>query len=215
MEMQPSLEEFKQALRLFQIRRLEKTYKDLQNISQYQKAYNFFFQQLYLPNKGFTTPSVSADITLPSSIETFLDKRIIFSLRKAAKLQKKIEDIDFHLAKNIFLHKIDPNQLNLAVYQKFYKELDNYEERIDQFMLMGEVVKDLYAISQIRLLRFALEVGRKLVGKHPLLQLAEGALSAYKDIKNIDFLIESIEYREIEFHNALWNNDFPEKYKDL
>ena len=211
MPTQTSLEDLKYSLRSFQIHRLERTYEDLRSIDQYEKAYEFFFQQLYLP-KGLSTPTVSTGIVLPASVESFLDKRIVSTLRKAAKLQQIINNADNQLAGELFSSEIRSENLDLPTYQHFYKKLDNYEDRIDQIMLMAEVVGDLYFISRMRLLRFTLEVGRKLVGRHPLLQLAEEALESYQNIENIDFLTNTIETREIDFHNDLWNNNLPEKY---
>ena len=214
MSAQMLLDELKYSLRAFQIRRLEKTYEDLRIVPQYQKAYRFFFQQLYLP-KGLATPSVSPTLTLPVTVEAFLDKRIVAALRKAARLQQVIENCDNRLCDELFSAEIEPNGINLATYQHYYVKSDNYEERVDQFILMAEVIGELYYVSQMQLLRFTLEVGRKLAGRHPLLQLAEDALEAFKDIKDIDFLTETIEIREIAFHNALWENNLPEEYTGL
>jgi len=183
--------ELKQALQAFQSTRLNNTYKDLKKNPEYKKIGNFFFNKLYAPEDfSFRDASIKK---LNKVLKGTVYKGILSAGKKVIELHELTDSLDDLMVKRMLDLGVGLD-MNMEEYQKVYRSLDNYDQRIYQIKLSTEVV----AIS-LRTVRGAAH----LLGIGKIIDFIYEGYDGFRKIKNIDHFVETIEKRELAWHDKI------------
>lgn len=198
--------EIKRALRSYQRARLQKTHADLSAHSEYAQIMAFFFKRIYAPDDLPLTNHTIRQIQ--KAIKGKIDNNVFSTVTSVLELHALSESMDERM-----VNVMQANQVNADFtpeeYRNIYRKLDNYSERIRHIQMIGRVNTDLHNLSHKRLVWFLLKTLRKIVeraGASFLMEYIEEGYTAFRRIKNIDYFVETIEKREIAWHDKLWND---------
>lgn len=194
----------KKALQIFQSKRLNKTYKDLKQNPEYIEMSNFFFNKLYAP-KDFTFRNESIE-KLHRKLNGKLNYKIINAVSKVIELHYLSDKLDDEMVLKMMDLCIDQN-MDLKEYQKVYKALDNYDQRIYQINLGAEITPFFHNLSKKWIITVSLEAVKKASYFFDIKQIIDfvyEGFNAFKKINNIDFFVNTIVKREIAWHNEIW-----------
>ncbi len=196
----------KRALQAFQSIRLNQTYKDLKENPEYTKIGIFFFEKLYAPEDfSFRDESIR-------KLHRFLSGKIysgiISAVTKVIELHEITDELDNRMVEQMVALKVGPD-ITMDQYQEIYRRLDNYDQRIYQIKLSTDVSRTFHHLSKKWLVAISLNTVRSaahLIGMGRILDFIYEAYEGFRAIKNIDYFVETVEQREIAWHNTIWAN---------
>lgn len=99
--------------------------------------------------------------------------------------------------------------MNMDQYQRVYRSLDNYDQRIAQIELSAEVTRIFHRLSKKWIVAVSLNTVRTaahLIGMGKILDFIHEGYTGFRVIKNIDFFVETIDSRERAWHDEIWSN---------
>ena len=198
------LQVLKQALQAYQAARIRETYADVVALPQYAKLGEFFFEQIYGPHDfGFRNHSIK---NLHHKLSGFLKGEIIEGVGKVIELQDLSDALDEHMAQRMLEDGINEN-LNPKKYAAVYRSLDNYQQRVYQIDLLLKSIKAIHHISQMRFIGWSLKMVSKaahLAGMGKIMDFLAWGYEAFHSVKDIDFFVQTVEKREKELNDRMF-----------
>lgn len=177
--------EYKIALQVFQSKRLQRDLADLAAERQYQAIGKFFFDEMYGPH-DYTARDLQAH-----RIHLFIHRVPGISFQDVEPVLTLLEltnELDDQMT-NHLIHMHAPLDFDEALYDKAYRELDNYAVRATQIDLVLLALGNVYRLGQRKLLGVALmstqAVAHTLgMGElHRFLRLGYQAIQPVRDIQ--------------------------------
>ncbi|MBF0468698.1 MAG: hypothetical protein HQK61_07410 [Desulfamplus sp.] len=194
----------KRALQKFQSDRLNVTYEDIKKDPQYDLMGDFFFNRLYAPEDfSFRDEGIKK---LHKALDGKVYAGMVSAVSKVIELHELSDSLD-----NQMVHKmIDAGigtDITMDQYQQIYRSLDNYDQRTYQINLSTEVTRTFHRLSQKWIVAVSLNTVKKAAyffRIKPVVDFIYQGYTAFRQIKNIDYFIETIHDREIAWHNEIW-----------
>lgn len=197
--------ELKRALQALQSKRINSTYTDLKENPEYSKIGNFFFEKLYSPEDfSFRDASIKK---LHKLLKGKLYKGVISAVNKVIELHELSDKLDDLMVQNMIKMKIGP-EIDLKQYQKVYRSLDNYEQRIYQIKLSTDVTRTFHHLSKKWIVALSLKTvhtAAHLLGISKIIDFIYEAYEGFRAIKNIDYFVNTVEERELAWHEKIWS----------
>ena len=198
-------QKLKYALQAFQSNRLNNTYEDLKNNPEYAKIGNFFFNKLYAPEDfSFRDASIKK---LHKVLKGTVYKGILSAGQKVIELHELTDSQDDMMVEQMINMGVGEN-ITMEEYQAVYRSLDNYDQRIYQIKLSTEVTRAFHALSKKWIVAVSLRTVRSaahLLGIGKIIDFIYEGYSGFRKIKNIDYFVETIEKRELAWHDEIWS----------
>jgi len=197
--------ELKRALQALQSKRINSTYTDLKENPEYTKIGNFFFEKLYSPEDfSFRDASIKK---LHKILKGKIYKGVISAVNKVIELHELSDKLDDLMVQNMIKMKIGP-EIDMDQYQKVYRSLDNYEQRIYQIKLSTDVTRTFHRLSKKWIVALSLKTvhtAAHLLGISKIIDFIYEAYEGFRVIKNIDYFVNTIEERELAWHEKIWS----------
>lgn len=198
-------QELKYALQEFQSARLNSTYKDLKKNQDYEKIGNFFFNKLYAPDDfSFRDASIKK---LHKVLKGTVYKGILSAGKKVIELHEITDSMDELMVDHMIDLGVD-QKMNMEEYQNVYRSLDNYDQRIYQIKLSTEVTRAFHRLSRKWIVAISLRTVRSaahILGIGKIIDFIYEGYDGFRKIKNIDYFVDTIEKREIAWHDEIWS----------
>ncbi len=196
--------ELKRVLQIFQSNRINSTYADLKESPEYTKIAVFFFEKLYAPEDfSFRDASIK-------KLHRILDGAVYKGMVTAVTLVIELHELSDALD-NIVVQKMIENgfgaDMNMEQYQEAYRQLDNYDQRIYQIKLSSRVNEAFHRLSKMWIVGLSLKTVRTaahLIGMGKIMDFIHEGYVGFRAIDDIRFFVETIEGREIAWHNEIW-----------
>ena len=196
----------KRALQAFQSDRLNQTYADLKSNPEYAKMGVFFFEKLYAPDDfSFRDTSIKQ---LHKLLRGKVYKGIISAISRVIELHELTDAQDDRMVHQMIKLNVGPD-INMEEYQKVYRSLDNYDLRLYQIRLSTEVTRTFHRLSKKWIVAVSLKTIRTaahLIGVGKIIDFIYEGFEGFRAIKNIDPFVETVEQREIAWHNEIWES---------
>ena len=192
-----SLEEAKTAVQDFQVRRLKRDFRDLRMSEEYGPFSEFFATEIYSA-RDFTERNESFR-KLTGQFRHLLGDEIYHGLIGLLDLHMLTDELDEVVAKRILTDGL-PLSFTETQYEKIYRDLDNYDERVRQIEMIIESLHFTHHVSQQALIGMVLKsakVATGLFSKDRTVGVLEHAYSTLKNIKDITYLSSEVHRREI------------------
>ena len=97
--------------------------------------------------------------------------------------------------------------MTMEEYQKVYRSLDNYEQRMYQIKLSAVVTILFYNLSKKKVVALSLKVVKAAAYFFDMQKIINFVLEGYdafRKMNNIDFFVDTLLEREIAWHNEIW-----------
>ncbi|NNJ11314.1 hypothetical protein EKD04_013310 [Chloroflexales bacterium ZM16-3] len=185
------------ALQVFQSNRLRRDYSDLASIPMYDPVAEFFFEELYGP-RDFSQRDDDA-----RRLQHFLHIVPGVHLHDVEELLDLIS-ITAHLDDGLTLRVIDagaPLTFDEPLYERLYREADNYDERLRQLELIRNCLLNVFRLSRSHLLGMGLESSgliARLAGFEAGHTFLLKGYRALRNVTEIDHFATTIYNRELE-----------------
>ena len=195
----------KRALQAFQADRINRPYEDIKLNPEYERIGNFFFNRLYAPEDfSFRNKSMK---TLHKVLDGKIYKNMITAVTKVIELHDISEAQDDLMVEKMIETGVDES-MTTAQYQKIYRSLDNYDQRVYQINLSCEVARIFHALSKKWIVAVSLKTVKATAALFGISQIIdfiyEGYL-AFKTIDHIDSFLETVSERELAWHDEIWD----------
>jgi hypothetical protein len=195
----------KRALQTFQSARLSQTYKDLMDDPQYEKIGHFFFEKLYAPEDfSFRDTSIKK---LHKLLNGKVYSGIISAVSKVIELHELSDLLDDRMVEQMIAMGIG-EEMDTEQYQRVYRSLDNYDQRLYQIGLGKEVTQVFYTLSKKWVVAVSLKTVRTaahLIGMGKIIDFIYEGYEGFRAIKNIDYFIDTVDTREHAWHEEIWS----------
>ena len=203
---QDSFLKLKRVLQDFQSRRINATYKDIEDDPEFSKIGDFFFNKLYAPEDfSFRDTSMKK---LHKALDGKVYKHMLTAVTKVIELHDITDEQDDVMVEKMMEEGVDES-MTMDEYQHIYRSLDNYDQRISQIRLSAEVTRIFHGLSKKWIVALSLKTVRTtavLFGIKRIIDFIHEGYMAFKSIDNIDFFVETITERELAWHNEIWTN---------
>jgi len=197
-------ERLKHTLQAFQSARLNDTYADLKKDPQYAKIGHFFFEMLYAPEDfSFRDTSIKK---LHKLLDGKVYKGMVTAVTQVIELHDLSDMLDDRMVERMIATGVDEN-MEMYQYQEIYRSLDNYDQRIYQIKLSTKVTRAFHRLSKKWVVALSLKTVRTaahFIGMGKILDFIYEGYNAFRAIKNIDFFVETVEQREMAWHDEIW-----------
>lgn len=201
---QHNFDELKRALQTFQQNRLNSTYLDLKAKPEYSQIGEFFFNKLYAPEDfSFRDASIKK---LHSLLKGTVYKGMISAVSMVIELHELSDRLDNRMVEKMIENRVETD-MNMEQYQEIYRQLDNYEERIYQIRLVTRVNRAFHRLSKMWVVGLSLKTVRTaahVLGMGKITDFIHEGYVGFRKIVNIDEFVDTIEYRELAWHNEIW-----------
>jgi hypothetical protein len=195
----------KRALQDFQSKRINGTYKDIETDPEFAKIGDFFFKKLYAPEDfSFRDTSMKK---LHKVLDGKIYKNMLTAVTKVIELHDISDEQDDRMVAKMMEAGID-DSMTMAQYQKIYRSLDNYDQRIYQINLSADVTRIFHGLSKKWIVAVSLKTVKTtavLFGIREIINFIYDGYVAFKTIDNIDFFVETMTERELAWHNEIWS----------
>ena len=194
----------KRALQAFQSARINTTYADIKNDTEYARIGKFFFEKLYAPN-DFSFRNTSMKM-LHKLLKGKVYKGMISAVSKVIELHDLTESQDDRMVEQMMAMGVGVD-MDMHQYQEVYRSLDNYDQRIAQIELSTEVTRAFHRLSKKWVVAASLKTVRTaahLIGMGKIIDFIHEGYTGFRVIKNIDFFVETIDRRERAWHDEIW-----------
>jgi hypothetical protein len=196
----------KRVLQDFQSNRINETYKDIETDPEFSKIGDFFFKKLYAPEDfSFRDTSMKK---LHKVLDGKIYKNMLTAVTKVIELHDISDEQDNLMVEKMMEAKVDES-MTMAQYQKIYRSLENYDQRIYQINLSAEVTRIFHKLSKKWIVAVSLKTVKTtatLFGIKEVINFIYDGYVAFKTIDNIDFFVETMTERELAWHNEIWSN---------
>jgi len=196
----------KRALQAFQSKRINSTYTDLKSNPEYAKIGSFFFEKLYSPEDfSFRDTSIKK---LHKLLKGKLHKGIISAVDQVIELHELSDELDDLMVQQMIQMKIGP-ELDMDQYRKVYRSLDNYDQRVYQIKLSTDVTRKFHRLSKKWIVALSLKTvhtAAHLIGVSKIIDFIYEAYEGFRAINNIDYFVNTIEERELAWHEKIWTS---------
>lgn len=193
-----------QALQAFQAQRIRATYADLYEQPQYTKLVKFFFEEIYGPQDfGMRNEGIKV---LHQKLSGLLKGEIIESMGKVVELNDLTETLDEIMVDKMLGQGVGVD-FDMETYGVIYQSCDNYEQRVFQINLMLEATKHIYAVSRMWMIGLtlrAVNTAAHLAGYGKIIDFLSHGYEAFRNVKNIDHFLQTVETREKALNNRLF-----------
>ena len=195
----------KRALQSFQANRLNATYTDLKSDPQYEKIGVFFFEKLYAPEDfSFRDASIKK---LQRVLKGKVYKGMVAAVSQVIELHELSDRLDDRMVDDMLAAGIGP-EIDMDQYQMIYRGLDNYDERVYQINLSTEVTRAFHRLSRKWIVALSLKTVRAtahMIGMGKIIDFIYEGYEGFRDIKSIDYFVDTVQERELAWHNEIWN----------
>jgi hypothetical protein len=196
----------KRALQALQSKRINSTYKDLKKNPEYAKIGAFFFEKLYSPEDfSFRDASIKK---LQKILKGKIYKGIISAVSKVIELHELSDKLDNLMVQHMIKMKIGP-EMDMDQYQRVYRSLNNYKQRIYQIKLSTDVTRTFHRLSKKWIVVLSLKTvhtAAHLLGISKIIDFVYEAYEGFRAIKNIDYFVKTVEERELAWHEKIWSS---------
>ncbi|HQR36895.1 MAG TPA: hypothetical protein PLF26_00725 [Blastocatellia bacterium] len=192
-----SLDQAKIAVQEFQVRRLKRDFRDLRLSDEFGPFTEFFATEIYSA-RDFTERNESFR-RVTGHFRGLLGEEIYTGLTRLLDLHSLTDKLDGDIAE-LLLEAGTPLKFSESEYEVAYRDLDNYDERLEQIEMIIESLQFTHHISQMSLIGVALKSARVAVGlfsKDKIVELLETAYSTLRGIKKLDYLCDEVRSREV------------------
>ncbi len=200
----PEFEHLKRSLQAFQSARLNDTYTDLKNDPEYAKIGSFFFEKLYAPEDfSFRDTSIKK---LHRLLKGKVYEGMVTAVTQVIELHELSDMLDDRMVAQMMANGIGEN-IDMEQYQEIYRSLDNYDQRIYQIKLSTTVTRAFHKLSKKWIVALSLKTVRSaahLIGMGKIIDFIYEGYDGFRVIKKIDFFVETIEQREMAWHDEIW-----------
>lgn len=192
-----TLKSYRLALQVFQSHRLRRDYRDLSAMAQYTPVGEFFFEEMYGP-RDFTDRDTSA-----RRLQGFLHLFPGVHLRDIEEVLDLLEltvRLDDQLARLMYVATA-PLDFDEPTYEQFYRQQDNYDERLRQIDLVRSCMLNVFHLSRSTLLGIALHRSRlvaRLAGIEAVHTFLTKGYDALRGVQSIDHFSDTIYSRELQ-----------------
>ncbi len=199
----------KRVLQSFQATRLNATYTDLKSDPQYEKIGVFFFEKLYAPEDfSFRDASIKK---LQRVLKGKVYKGMVSAVSQVIELHELSDRLDDRMVDDMLAAGIGP-EIDMDQYQMIYRGLDNYDERVYQINLSTEVTRAFHRLSKKWIVALSLKTVRTtahMIGMGKIIDFIYEGYEGFRVIKSIDFFVDTVQERELAWHNEIWNGVHP------
>lgn len=200
----PEFEHLKRSLQAFQSARLNDTYTDLKNDPEYAKIGSFFFEKLYAPEDfSFRDTSIKK---LHRLLKGKVYEGMVTAVTQVIELHELSDMLDDRMVAQMMANGVGEN-IDMEQYQEIYRSLDNYDQRIYQIKLSTTVTRAFHKLSKKWIVALSLKTVRSaahLIGMGKIIDFIYEGYDGFRVIKKIDFFVETIEQREMAWHDEIW-----------
>ena len=197
-------ERFKRSLQAFQSARLNKTYADLKKDPEYVKIGRFFFEMLYAPEDfSFRDASIKK---LHRLLKGKVYKGMVTAVTQVIELHELSDMLDDRMVEQMIATGVGEH-MEMAQYQEVYRSLDNYDQRVYQIKLSTKVTRAFHKLSKKWVVALSLPTVRTaahLIGMGKIIDFIYEGYNGFRAIKNIDFFVETVQEREMAWHDEIW-----------
>ena len=194
----------KRTLQAFQSARLGRTYQDLMSDPEYKKIGHFFFQKLYAPEDfSFRDTSIKK---LHKLLKGKVYTGIISAVSKVIELHELTDLLDDRMVAQMMVMGVDED-MDMEQYQAVYRSLDNYDQRLYQIALGGEVTQVFFKLSKKWIVAVSLNTIRTaahVIGMGKIIDFIYEGYEGFRAIRNIDYFMETVDTRERAWHDEIW-----------
>jgi hypothetical protein len=199
-------------LRAFQARRLAQTHQDFFDSPRYQPAVEFFLSDVYAP-RDFSQRD--ADVQrFYEGLSKVLPERAVAVLGHVVELSHLTTELDAKLARALVDELGVTDTITPRQYAAGYRICDNYDERVHQIKLVGDIGLGLDRLVHIPFVGMSLRLAHApavLAGWSELQHFLERGFSAFKHMKGASEFLLTIERREIMILDRLFA-DHPDPF---
>ncbi|MBF0225592.1 MAG: hypothetical protein HQK76_09075 [Desulfobacterales bacterium] len=193
----------KKMIQSFQAERLSSTYKDLKAMIEYDLLGKFFFEKLYAPEDfSFRDNSIKK---LHRLLHGVINTKMVSAVGMVIELHELSDELDNKIVQIMMDNKI--NDLDLDIYKKVYRLLNNYDQRLYQINLCINAVKSVHRMSKMWIIKASLVTVRTashFLGMGKIMDFLYEGYQAFYKVNNIDYFVDTIRSREIAWHNQIW-----------
>ncbi len=198
----------KRTLQSFQQKRLNDTYKDLKENPEYTKIGDFFFNKLYAPEDfSFRDASIKK---LQRVLKGVVYGGMLSAVAKVAELHELSDALDDLMVEKMIENNVGPG-FDMPTYQEIYRQLNNYDRRIYQIKLVGRVNLAFHSLSKKWIVAVSLKTVRTaahLLGMSKIIDFVHEGYVGFRAIDNIQFFIDTVEERELAWHEEIWRGKY-------
>lgn len=192
------------ALRAWQAARLAQTYADLLAEKQYRPACLFFLSDIYAP-RDFSQRDYDAE-RIHSFLARVVPAHMLQLLTDVVELNALTTALDAHLLRVLITELDFTTDLTTALYAEAYIRCDNRTEREQQIDLIGRVVAQVSAGSNLPGVGLALKVVRgpaHTAGWVEVFDFLERGYAAFKPMRRAEGFIQTVTTRETRILDRL------------
>jgi hypothetical protein len=197
----------------WQARRLRHTYQDMEAQPRYEAAIRFFETDLY---GGGDFTQRDADLARVAPLfRRLLPARVTATVATAVELNALSQDLDRALIDRLVARDAG---FSVADYCSAYRKMGQYDRRLFQIRLVGDVGVALDRYVRMPMLRGALTLMRKpaqAAGLGALQNFLERGFGAFARMRGAVELLATLETRERAIHEAIVagsNTPFPDPF---
>jgi hypothetical protein len=184
-------------LRTWQSGRLAQTYADLLDSHRYSSACRFFLDEIYAP-RDFSQRDQDIEY-LYAIMSSFLPEFLIKVVRKAIELNDLTNELDLFLSHTLVESLGVTDQITPELYAEAYRLCDNFEARLHQIDLIGEVGRMVDRGTRIPLVGVTLHLAKhpaRHAGWGELHKFLETGYTAFKHMGRAEKFLNTIQERE-------------------
>jgi hypothetical protein len=194
------------ALQVFQSNRLRRDYHDLAQIPQYKLIGEFFFTELYGP-RDFSRRD--AEARRLQHLLHVLPGVHIRDIEDVLELLELTHQLDDGLTRLLLNAGVTP-AFDEAAYEQYYREADNYTQRLRQLELIRSCLYNIFRLSRSHLLGIALHRSGlivRLAGFEMGHDFLVKAYDALQGVTSIDLFADTIFSRELSRLDRIYERD--------
>lgn len=202
-------------LRAFQSQRLAKTHADLLASRRYRPAAGFFLTDVYAP-RDFSQRDADMQ-RFYEGVSRVLPERAVAILADVVALSNLTNDLDAGLARALVDELGVTDSITPQQYAAGYRLCDNYDERLKQIKLIGDIGRGIDRLIHIPFVSVALRLAHGpavLAGWGELQRYLERGFSAFKHMKGADEFLATIERRETAILDRIFAGH-PEPFEQI
>lgn len=185
-------------LRVFQAQRLATTHGDLLANPRYSQATHFFLNDVYSP-KDFSQRDADL-MQFYHGVRKVLPERAVSILSDVVTLSDLTNELDEKLSRVLFDEVGVVDSITLQQYAEGYRICDNYDDRVRQIKLIGQIGLGIDRLVRIPFVGVTLRLAHApavLTGWGDLQNFLEQGFSAFKHMKGAAEFLETVDRREM------------------
>jgi hypothetical protein len=182
-------------LRNWQAERLARDYADLQKISHFKPACNFFLNELY-GDSDFAQRDQDVERIYPIMVK-LLPAQVLGTVSRAVELNALSHELDLAMVEHL-----PSGNLSAADYRRAYRAANNSEQRRNQLALILSLGRELARVVQIPLMFKLLQMCKwpaRMAGLGALQGFLERGFAAFVELRGAGPFLQTIRNREVAF----------------